>query len=97
MEPKLNINIALMFFLSLVIGYIVFGILSPPDIGAVYGVGFIVGHGVSSTLIPLLVVTLPAVIFKYFNKKPMPGYYIGLWVVWAIFAVITIYGNLTSS
>lgn len=96
MEHKLKINIALMFILSLAVGYVIFGIISPPDIGSVYGVGFIAGRGFSSTLVPLVLVSLPAMIYKYFKKNTMPNFYIFLWLVWVIFAVISIYGNLAS-
>jgi len=94
MEHKLKLHVGLMFILSMSIGYVVFGIISPPEIGVVYGFGFIAGRSFSSTLVPLIIVSLPAVLYKRIKKQPMPGYYISLWGAWFMFAAISIFGNL---
>ncbi len=79
MTRTLNINAGIMLLLSTALTYLTLGIHTP-DVSAAYSLGEIVGQAIAATLLPLLLVSIPAGIFKY-RKKTQPAGFLYLALV----------------
>jgi len=97
MDTKLSINVAIMFALSLAFTYATIGLITTPNTNTSYGMGFIFGRALSSTLFPLLVALIPAGIYKLIKKKSMPGFLIVIWALWFLLIAMALFGSMLAA
>ncbi|MEH6626370.1 MAG: hypothetical protein V7739_07995 [Motiliproteus sp.] len=93
MTRTLNIHAGIMLVLSVIVTYVTLG-MTTANVDDTYSIGVIGGLAVASTLFPLLLISIPAGIYKYFKKRSLPGFYIWLWLYWIIFTLIASLGNM---
>ena len=92
-DRKLSINIGIMFLLSMLPVYAAGMIIKFPE--EIYP-KIIVGMALANVLLPLLLLSVPALIYKVITKKVLPGFYIVFWSLWMVISVV-MYINLLYS
>ena len=97
MYHKLTLNLIVMYVFSVLLAIVSLATLQPVPATTAYTAGYILGRALASTLLPALVVAIPAGIYRYFARKHMRGYYVALWVLWLLFGLVTLAGNLTNT
>lgn len=87
-------HLLLMFALSIVIAYTVtVATQLVPDETLAYKSGYVFGRGVGSVLFPLMLVAIPAGIYRLIKKERLPAYRPALWIAWGLVVVLSTYGS----
>ncbi len=93
MTRTLNINAGIMLVLSVIVTYVTLG-MHTANVDETYSMGFIGGRAIAGTLLPLLLISIPAGIYKLTKKSTLPGFYIWLWLFWIMFSIMSSLGNI---
>ncbi len=72
-------------------------VLLGQDISGPAGIVFVIGGALDTVGFAIIFALILAVIYGLFKRKPMPRLNIAIWLLWGLFAVLNLVGNLTSS
>ena len=93
MNKPININIGLIFLVSITFTYFTANLIATSEGPSAYGWGFILGRSIMGVLFPLFLVWFVRIIFR---RKPMftKGAFISWWVLFVLFSLMALFGSM---
>ena len=85
-------QLVLMLVLSLLLS-VVCAFFLGVDLTTSQGIGWVIGYGIGTILIALILCGIPAGIFWLIKRKRMPKFNVSVWVVWALIFALSLFGN----
>jgi hypothetical protein len=94
MSRTLNINLIIMFIVSLAVTYFTSTLITISEGQEATEVSFMLGRATMAMLFPLILVSAPLALFRRGKKKFTLGAYIWLWALFLLFSLMALFGNM---